>query len=643
MRSKRRPISGTVGLRAFAAITMLLATQSASMANIISTTPAAVLIAPPADVNPGMLQSNTTIYVFDEFRDFTLPGALGVNIPGTPGFYNAPALLPGGFIPALTIIDSHFIHFDQVGPGTTALSGSVTFAGKIIGVMCRNGALNGSDFLGVGTAYPGGNPRRQLDWDVGGPVESITISPDQFTISFTLITSNVVDQIRVITEAGDTNPLTPSYVWEFSLDIGSDKELSDPVSNFDGGFDPGDVYASTAGPVCPPFVPGGADGFKDDAFIFGGDPLPAPPDAAVPPVTRVPVGNNCPLTQCYFNYFDLDGHDQIDFDLRQYIPQDGLQNPIQQSALPPSQCIYRPTFLAVSYDDDMPAGWPAGDVPTLAPSLTGYRYGQTANRDEIVGITLAGAVPPFSVTNVYPISDEQSLHPDLAPNPDNLEADDDDVDSLDIVEAIGPPGTLGGGASCPYWYFGADQEAVSPMGLDSGSIYLAVGGVPALVVDDVIHLGIPEMTDMDDFEFTWLVRMGPDGPVTVLGVVFTVDNDDPLTAPDESGGLDPRMIYASYMTGFSFPILPPGSPGLFDDIDGLTIWSDSLELCHCKGDMNQNGVLEGNDIQGFVDCVTSSASSSSHCDCADMNGDGVLDAVFDVADFVTALLNKSPC
>lgn len=641
MRLKRRPISGTVGLRAVTAF-VVLSGVSRVQANISGSTPATVVIAPPASTVPGALQSNTDIYAFEESQNFTMPGALVVNIPGTPGSYNSVASLPGGIIPAGTIIDSHFIHFDQVGAGTTTLTGSVTFAGKIIGVMCRNAALNGSDFLGVGTVYPAGNARRQLDWDPGMP-EEITISADQYTINVKLITSNVVDQVRVITEAVDTNPLLPAYVWEFSLDIGSDKELSDPVSNFDGGFDPGDVYASTAGPVCPPFVPGGADGFKDDAFIFGGDPFPAPPDAAVPPATRVPVGNNCPPTQCYFNYFDLDGHDQIDFDLRQYIPQDGLQNPIQQSALPPSQCIYRPTFLAVSYDDDMPAGWPAGDVPTLAPSLTGYRYGQTANRDEIVGITLAGAVAPFTVANVYPISDEQSLHPDLAPNPDNLEADDDDVDSLDIVAAIGPPGTLGGGASCPYWYFGADQEAVSPMGLDSGSIYLAVGGVPALVVDDVNHLGIPEMTDMDDFEFAWLVRMGPDGPVTVLAVVFTVDNDDPLTAPDESGGLDPRMIYASYMTGSSFPILPVGSPGLFDDIDGLTIWSDSLELCHCRGDMNQNGILEGGDIQGFVDCLTGSASSSSPCDCADMNGDGVLDAVFDVADFVSALLSKSPC
>ena len=58
-------------------------------------------------------------------------------------------------------------------------------------------------------------------------------------------------------------------------------------------------------------------------------------------------------------------------------------------------------------------------------------------------------------------------------------------------------------------------------------------------------------------------------------VAYSVDDDDPLTlGVDESGGLDPKMIYASYMTGWSFPLLM--NP-LDDDVDALTAWLESLE------------------------------------------------------------------
>lgn len=89
---------------------------------------------------------------------------------------------------------------------------------------------------------------------------------------------------------------------EFSLDIGSDCELSDPFATGNEWFDPGDVYGSTH------LIPGPMDGFKDDESIFGFDPSPDP-DAG----TTVPVGMGDPGD--YRFYFDLDGHDQLDFEL----------------------------------------------------------------------------------------------------------------------------------------------------------------------------------------------------------------------------------------------------------------------------------------------------------------------------------------
>ena len=336
------------------------------------------------------------------------------------------------------------------------------------------------------------------------------------------------------------------YAFEFSLDIGSDTELSDPFMDGDEGFDPGDVYWWQSAPVVPP----GRDGFKDDAFIFGNDPWPDPPDATGG--TRVPVGEGS--IEDYWEYFDLDAHDQTDFDLIE-----------AQFPMPwfPSTCVHGPEFLMISFDDDKAPGWPAFDVPVTAPSPMGVSsYGTTGGRDEIVGLNVmvpAGALPPYPIMGMYPIADEVGVHQSLAPNPDNGEEDDDDVDSLDIVENED---------TCPYWYFSPDHEA--HLGLDPGGIYLVTTWGPFQVIDEFYHLGISEDADIDAFEFVWVPF--PDGVGLCLALVFSVDDDDPLTGWDESGGLDPSMIFISWMTGFHMPFTDP----LGEDIDALTIWREPI-------------------------------------------------------------------
>ena len=70
-------------------------------------------------------------------------------------------------------------------------------------------------------------------------------------------------------------------------------------------------------------------------------------------------------------------------------------------------------------------------------------------------------------------------------------------------------------------------------------------------------------------------------------------------------------------------------------------WTDT---CHaacptCPGDVDGNGVRDGGDIQGFVDCLL---GAGSNCECADMNGGGV--AMDDIDPFVQALLTTDgPC
>ena len=97
------------------------------------------------------------------------------------------------------------------------------------------------------------------------------------------------------------------------------------------------------------------------------------------------------------------------------------------------------------------------------------------------------------------------------------------------------------------------------------------------------HLGIPTLLnndgslaskpDIDAFEFVWLIDQY--GGRFGLTLLFSVDDDDPLTANDETGGLDPAMIYASYLNGsyFEFTADIPE----VDDIDAIACWRSSLE------------------------------------------------------------------
>lgn len=636
-----RRVAFATALAAWAATT--------SHAAITATFPAATLIAPPASTLPGALQSNTQVFVFDEQQGVLLPGSVPVDITAIGTYNNAASLTPG-VLATGTLVDVHLLHFDQLGPGTTSLTGTVSFDGNIVGIQLLSPTLDTADGLGTAGAYPTGNPQRGVEFNG----ESITVLATNRDIRFTLVTSNVIDQVRVFTRP-DNGPTDPKpFVWEFSLDIGSDTELSDPFSDGDEGFDPGDVYFSNEGPVTPPLVPCGRDAnFKDDALLFPGDPFPDAPDCAGG--SSVPVGSQCPAPECFFEFFDLDGHDQIDIDLRQFIPPTGpLDVPLPQIELFPdgqAHCIFELKYVLLSYDDDKSANWTVGDVPVTVSSAAGVSsYGTTGARDEIIGWTLTPLGGGFNVvTDVYPVASESEVHPDLAPNPDGGDVDDDDVDSLDIVLNDNPDEPDGPIALCPYWAWSPDHEAPSPAGLDPGGIYLTFmlggGGAPVKIIDEAVHLGIPETTDIDAFEFAWLPE--PETGALALALIFSVDDDDPVTAIDESGGLMPGMLYGSFLTGGSFPLLSAGDPAIEDDIDAIAIWCERVGTpprgCPCPGDLNNDLKRNGLDIQAFMRCIiTGGGAGGPVCECADINGDGTYNMA-DVTDFVGLLMAKTPC
>ncbi len=185
-----------------------------AQARVIATGGAAVVVAPPAVSAPNVFQSNTEIRVWEEKQNYVTTIAIPFNIDGTPGTYDNPASVAttGGTLSAGSLVDSHMIHFDQVGSGTTTLTGSVEFEDPIIAVfvLCDELDTGDGDIGTPTTAYTKCPPTanfRPVDWLTTGDNEQIIISADQRSIDVTLRTSNVMDQVRVVTSAGVAAPV----------------------------------------------------------------------------------------------------------------------------------------------------------------------------------------------------------------------------------------------------------------------------------------------------------------------------------------------------------------------------------------------------------------------------------------------------
>ena len=419
----------------------------------------------------------------------------------------------------------------------------------------------------------------------------------------------------------------PQYT--FSVDIGSDAEMSDPAFDGDEVFDPGDMYLWLAPVFAAP-----VNGIYDDTLLFGADPSPDPFGPLGPP-NSAPACSGLTGFDLRTAYFDLDGYDRLGVDLRQFIPPD---NPVFEPVfVQPSACLHVPFELQLSFDDDtapiytLPDGTGVCSIPPRSLSPAGRVYGTTAGRDEVVSVAtnLVPGLPPYAAGPISPLFSEEDLHLNLGPDPlpEPEEGLDDDVDALDIEPLQEDPNQEG---FCPFQYFSADHEAVSLAVLDPGDIYApsAFGGAPQAVVDGRIHLGLPDGTDVDAFEF---VALPVDETAFVLAVVFSVDDDDPSTPADESGGLNPGWVYVSLFDG-QFNVFFEEPFG--DDVDAIAVYCsldeptgacclpdgvciDGVTLNDC---LQQNGTYQGDGtVCTAVDCVPQTeACCFPNGSCADL-------------------------
>lgn len=159
----------------------------------------AVRIAPPSSVTPTGVDHPTSVLVFDERQGVTLAAPVRVDFKN-PGTYTGT--IGATYVPAGSIVDSHFVDSSRSAGGVSVRDATVTFAQDILGVVATRGKLAETDVLGApGTYYGGAYPSRELDFN-----EDWIRIVDARTIQLHVSTTTNTDQVRVLTK--HNNPPT---------------------------------------------------------------------------------------------------------------------------------------------------------------------------------------------------------------------------------------------------------------------------------------------------------------------------------------------------------------------------------------------------------------------------------------------------
>jgi hypothetical protein len=122
---------------------------------------------------------------------------LDVSEPGEVADESAlsPATVPPG-----TWVDSHVLHLDAPAGGARA-RGSVTFDTQVLGLIVRGEALAASDALlrAPGVGYPAAVPLRGAELAGGAGRDTLVLSADRRTVTFSADAADGLDQVRVLT------------------------------------------------------------------------------------------------------------------------------------------------------------------------------------------------------------------------------------------------------------------------------------------------------------------------------------------------------------------------------------------------------------------------------------------------------------
>ncbi len=145
------------------------------------------------------LEDNKIVWMFQEREAYDLPSTIDVDI-SQPGRYTNNRKTPGT-VPAGTMVDCYFLHFDPIGGTNTTTNGQViTFTDEILGYVVHTPTLDSTDrILGSpGTVYSTGQGSRGFEG-----VEDVEISDDGKSFIIHHYQSTFPgEEVRILTKPG---------------------------------------------------------------------------------------------------------------------------------------------------------------------------------------------------------------------------------------------------------------------------------------------------------------------------------------------------------------------------------------------------------------------------------------------------------
>ncbi len=163
---------------------------------------------PPSDLRADQFEDNNVAYLFTEHLNHTVPRDVTVDVV-SPGLYDAESDLGTFTLLAGTQVNVYLLHSDPIGNGPRDYYGSITFPFPILAVIARGRRLRLSDDeLGVPTTqYSQSDNYRGYELDTQD-VEQFEVLSDGVTLRFYARTTDVVDELRIITAIPEPGTLT---------------------------------------------------------------------------------------------------------------------------------------------------------------------------------------------------------------------------------------------------------------------------------------------------------------------------------------------------------------------------------------------------------------------------------------------------
>ncbi len=198
----------------FCVLALIALTFAAAPAMALTVSGDLTYIDAPESVAKGVLESDTTSYLFME-RGLVPLGFPLLAQAGDPGMYDSRSDLGLTLTPGPLLIDSFYLHTDRVterGDGRLDMEGSVTFDGHILAVILDKLPLLTTDpILGApGTTYSNLWQSTARGYELGRNNDWFHISDDGYTLTFHSHIGPYTDDLRIITEASP-NHIPPAF------------------------------------------------------------------------------------------------------------------------------------------------------------------------------------------------------------------------------------------------------------------------------------------------------------------------------------------------------------------------------------------------------------------------------------------------